>query len=808
MKRVFLIYFLLFTGFVCLAQSPIRISGTVKDASGKGFPTVSVALLNAKDSSLAKAGITDIDGLYELQIAVGGNYLVRFNFNDYPISYTAAFTLETGASFHVPELALKKDATKLKEVTVSSKRPMVEMKEGKMVFNVEGSINATGSNALELLQKSPGIVVDNNENISMKGKTGVKVFIDGKMTQLDSKELAAYLKNINSNDIEAIEMISNPSAKYDASGNAGVVNFRLKKNKKYGTNGSINLTAIQGVTPKANGSVNLNYRNMKVNVFGNFGAAGGRREGTLDLDRTQNDTNYNQKSMQWHDDRSINLKAGADYFMSSRQTIGFLVTSNISDKVMSGVSNTNIYGPDGNFVKKLTANNDAPGSRTHNNVNLNYKYADTAGRQLNIDADYGLFRGRGNSWQPNYYTGFNGATISTVINESYTPTDIDIYTVKADWEQRLGKGTLGLGGKVSYVTTGNTFDFYNVVNDEPIKVLSRSNTFRYTENVNAAYANYNNNISEALSLQAGLRMENTASKGELTRADNIKQADDTVIRNYTNLFPSAALNYNLNKNNGLSLVYSRRIDRPTYQDLNPFESKLDELTYQKGNAFLRPQFTNNIELAHSYKNALVTTIGYSHVHDFATEVTDTISGNASFLQQRNIATQQIVSLNVGSPIPIAKWWSGYANVWVNHTFFDGKIGTNAVKRELTMYGAYMQHSFTLKKNYSIEVSGWYSGPSIWGVTWQVKPMGSLDIGAQKQFWNKNATLKLSVSDLFYTGYWRSRTDFGGLAVTGSGKDENRTVRLSFSYRFGSSQVASARQRKTGTDSESERIKGK
>ncbi len=789
----------------CFAQIPTSVTGRVKDAVNNALPAVSIEVLKAADSSLVKAGITEADGHFEIATGNSGTYLLRCYAEGYKLLYSAPFNTTASATYAVPDLTLEREVARLKEVIVSSKKPMIEVKADKMVFNVESSINATGSNALELLQKSPGVTVDNNENISLKGKTGVKVYVDGRMMQLDSKELAEYLKSINSNDIEAIEMISNPSAKYDASGNAGVINFRLKKNKKLGTNGSVGVTYIQGFTPKGNGSVNLNYRNKKVNIFGNFSGDGGKREGHLDLERLQNDTLYSQKSVRFRDNRNINLKAGADYFMTSKQTLGFLVTTSVGDQFSSGESNAFIYDRNGDFVKLLKANNDNPNSRTNNNVNLNYKYADTAGRQLNVDADYGLFRGRGSSWQPNYYVDGNSNLLYKVINRNYTPTDIDIYTIKADWEQRLGNGTLGLGVKAAEVITNNTFDFFDVVNDIPVKVLSRSNTFRYTENVNAAYVNYNNSLSKKMILQAGLRMENTASTGELTRADGLKQADDTVVRNYTNLFPSGALTYNVNKNNSFNLTYSRRIDRPSYQDLNPFETKVDELTYEKGNAFLRPQFTNTLELTHSFKGVLNTTIGYSKVHDFATEITDTVR-NASYLQTRNLATQQLMSLNIGSGIPFAKWWSGYANVWFNYMILDGTIGNTAVRREIPMFGAYIQNSFTLPKNYSIEVSGWYNGPSVWGATWRVKPMGSLDIGAQKQFWDKKATVKLTISDVFWTSYWRSETHFGGLDVTGSGKGENRTARLSFTYRFGSSQVAASRERRTGLEAESGRIK--
>jgi iron complex outermembrane recepter protein len=251
------------------AQQTAKITGTVTDGTGKFLSSVTVGLLKAKDSSLIKAAATSTNGTYEFIEAVD-SFLLSYSSAGFATQYSAIYKAAASTT-PLPTVMLVPTEKKLQGVTVVSKKPMIEVKADKTVFNVEASINATGSNALELLQKSPGVLVDNNDNISMKGKTGVRVYIDGKMTQLDTKDLAAYLKSINSNDIEAIEMISNPSAKYDASGNAGIINIRLKKNKKFGTNGSVNVGLVQGVTPKANGSVNLNYRNKKVNVFGNAG---------------------------------------------------------------------------------------------------------------------------------------------------------------------------------------------------------------------------------------------------------------------------------------------------------------------------------------------------------------------------------------------------------------------------------------------------------------------------------------------------------------------------------------------------------
>jgi len=580
-KTLLLVMGIIFTLSSYAHRTTNAIRGIVNDEKGKALAAATVTLHKSQDSALVKTEVTDAAGSFEFSTVTDGNYFIEVTSVGFKNYQSSSVTIK-GQPLDLPAVILNTAPAELGGVLVKAKKPMIEIKADKTVFNVEQSINATGSNALELLQKSPGVQVDNNENISMKGKTGVKIYVDGRMMQLETKDLAEYLKSINSNDIEAIEMISNPSAKYDASGNAGIINIRLKKNKKYGTNGSVNLGYVQGETPKGNGSVNLNYRDKKINIFGNVGGDIGQYKNTLNLYRIQNDTIFDQHSPNWSDRKSGNIKAGVDYFIDSKQTIGVLATSNFSDGTWNSKSQTKIYyNPTGEFLKTLDAQNTVLGNRTNTNFNLNYRYADTSGREINFDGDYGLFRGTGRSTQPNYYHDPNGQLISKFVYHNSTPTDIDIYTAKVDAQQKLWKGVFGYGAKISYVKTKNTFDFFNEINSKPELDLAKSNKFDYTENVNAAFVNYQRQLNSKWSLQAGLRAEQTNSEGKLKRADGQQQNDDNVKRNYFDLFPSAAVTFTINPKNTLNLTYSRRIDRPTYQDLNPFENKLDELTYEK-----------------------------------------------------------------------------------------------------------------------------------------------------------------------------------------------------------------------------------
>ncbi len=789
------------------AQTLGKVTGTVNDKDRKPLSMATIMLLKTTDSSVIKTELSDEKGTFEMA-APAGNYFLCYTNIGYANGWSSPFTLNENTPYNAPTVTLENTSVKLKDASIVARKPMIEVKADKTVFNVENSINATGSNALELLRKSPGMQVDNNDNISMRGKNGVKIYIDGKPSQLDAASLASYLKSLNSSDIEAIEMISNPSAKYDAAGNAGIVNIKLKKNKKIGTNGGVNFGLVQGIRLKENGSLNLNYRDKKINVFGNVSENLGKYQNDQNLYRTSNNTVFDPHTVQITNNKNVNFKAGADYFVNSKTTIGIIAMSSINNEDWTSTGTTRIYDAGTMLYQKtLRAYNTIPGATTNSNFNFNYRFADTNGREFNIDADYGTYVSRKSSFQPNYYDNANGS-IDTFTYKNITPVNIDIYSLKADGEQNLWKGKLGYGLKFSYVKTRNTFDFFNVNNNVEEKVLDRSNKFAYIENVNAAYINYNRQLSEKWSLQAGVRAEQTNSEGQLTRADSVKQNDDNVKRTYINLFPSGALTWTVNKNNTLNLTYSRRIDRPTYEDLNPFEFKLDELTYNKGNAFLRPQYTDNVEVSHTLMGMITTTIGYSHVKDYAVQVLDTTNKNATYVQQQNLARQEIYTFSINSPLMIKKWWNGYVSIWGNYQSFSGKITDRSLTMKIPTYGAYMQHSFTLGKEYTAEISGWFNGPGIWGATGKTNAQGSLDIGLQKKFLNKKLVVKLSATDLLATASpWRIKSDFSGLVINGNGTWESRTVRMNLTYQFGSSQIKSARQRQTGLEDEKKRLKG-
>ena len=619
-----------------------------------------------------------------------------------------------------------------------------------------------------------------------------------------------YLKSLQSSQIEAIEIITNPSAKYEAEGNAGIINIRLKKNKSFGTNGSVNAGYNIGIYPKYNAGISFNHRDKKVNLFGNYNFNNNRNQGFMNLYRIQLDTIFDQHSKMLFNNNSHNFKAGMDYFINPRNTIGVMVNGNLSSPHFSNQSSTIItYQPTNTVDRILKADNKSVGSRDNVNANLNYHFADTSGHELNVDADYGYYNIKSDQYQPNFYYDPTGVDLENqYIYNMIAPTKIDIYSAKADYEQNFKKGRLGYGGKFSYVKTTNDFDRYNVYTSDKFLDTSRSNNFNYKENVNAGYINYNRQF-KGIMIQAGVRVENTnsegVSNGNRWNGNDYVAYDSVFKRNYTDFFPSAAITFNKNPKSQWGLSYSRRIDRPAYQDLNPFEFKLDEYTYQKGNTQLTPQYTNSVSLTNTLGYKLTTRLTYSHVNDVFSQIIDTADKSKTFITKKNLATQDIASLNISMPWQ-KKWYSVFANVNSYYSHYKADFGTGrTIDLDVYAVNVYAQQTFKVAKTTTLELSGFYSSPSIWQGTFKSSEIWSVDGGVQQTFLKGKATAKATVTDIFQTLRYSGTSNFAGQYLHVHGGNESRQLRVSFIYRFGSSQVKSARQRKTGAEEESQRV---
>ena len=794
-------------------QAQSKITGQVKDVNGNSIIAATISLHQLKDSQLVKTAVTDKSGNFELPGVKPGAYFIRCSALGMQKTSTPAVTVNENQTVAAPAISLKPMEKSLEGVTVTSQKPMVEVKADKMVVNVEGTINAVGNDALELLRKSPGVIVDKDDNVSLAGKNGVQVYIDGKPSPLSGTDLANYLKSLQSSQIESIELITNPSAKYEAAGNAGIINIKLKKNKTLGTNGSVNAGYNVGTYGRYNAGLNLNHRTKRLNIFGNYNFNHALNLMQMKLERSILDTFFSQQSEFKMLNTNHNYKAGLDFFINKKSTLGLMITGNINDNTIKNQSRTpKTYIPTGVVQNLLVADNSTDGSRNNTSFNTNYKYSGSKGQELNLDADYGIYTIRSNQKQPNYYYDVNNHLYQTSVYNFIAPADIDILAVKADWEQNYKKGRLGFGGKVSFVNSKNHFERYSVYNYSSVLDVPRSNEFQYTENINALYVNFNKQYKGKM-IQAGVRMENTVSSGDTYGLNNDasvnKNSKQSFNRNYVDFFPSASITFNKNPMKQWSFSYSRRIDRPAYQNLNPFEFKLDEYTYQKGNTNLRPQYSNILSITNVYKFKLTTKLSYSHVNDMFTQIIDTTEKSKSFISQRNLATQDIISLNVSYPF-MYKWYSMFVNVNTFYSMYKADFGggNRTIDLNVATLALFMQHSFKLgKKGWAGELSGFYNSPTVWQGTFKSKALWSADAGISKPVFKNKGNIKASFTDMFRSLKFKGSANFAGQQSVFSGYGDSRQFKINFNYRFGSMQVKAARNRTNATEDENKRTQG-
>lgn len=594
------------------------IKGKVLEINGKPLPFVNVLLLSAKDSSLVKGAVSDTLGSYAIDNIRNGTYLISASMIGFKQRNMLPVTISAANEIAVEPIKLEEDVNQLKEVVVVEKRPFVEQHLDRMVVNVANSIIASGSTALEVLEKAPGVTVDRqNDQIQLRGKDGVIVQVDGKQTYLSMNDLVALLRSMPSDNIDQIELITNPSAKYDAAGNSGIINIQLKKNNAIGTNGSITLGGGSGRYHREGGSLQLNHRAKQLNFFVNYSANSGGNYFDLATRQIRAEQGYttfaDQDTYIRFRTRGQTAKAGVDYFLSKSTTIGVIWTGFWNNHQEEGSAESAFRREESGALFLHAKTDKTISSIASNQIgNINFQHTfKNKGGQLNLDFDKGRFdRDFLNTLHTHTLIFENDEYPFTgLINEM--PTEIKITTIKIDYNRSLfERAKIEMGFKYSSVWNDNDLTISqgeegNLQVDEAL-----SNHFLYKEQVNAGYVSVTGKLGEKTDIQLGLRAEHTHSVGNSISLNNI------VTRDYLNLFPSLFLSRPILPNQTLGLSYSYRIDRPNYQNLNPARSYVDPYLYSQGNAYLTPQYTHSLELKHGFKDQIFTSIGASFVDDF------------------------------------------------------------------------------------------------------------------------------------------------------------------------------------------------
>jgi hypothetical protein len=808
MKPLYVLVIAILTSLSGFATGKLgTISGLIIDDQSKPVDYVTVGLFKTSDSTLVKTALTSPDGRFEFININTGSYFIKANMMGYAVYKGKPFNLsETDLAMKMADIKLQSTSKTLNAVNVTAIKPLIERKTDKLVMNVENSTILVGSSVLEVLQKAPGVTVDQNDRISMQGKQGVLILIDGKQTYMSSADVANLLRNMQSSQLESIELITNPSAKYDAAGNSGIINIKTKKSKNGGTNGSANLVGAYVRNFRGNAGINLNHRTQKLNVFGNYNYGQFGRESYISIDRISNgtpDTYFMQASESFKKMKNNNFKVGVDFFLDKKNTLGFLMNG-YSNHGYEQVANNTLIGRSFTIVDSTLISNNLQTNKYNNlSYNLNYKsILDTAGSEISIDLDYSKYKGNDGATYANNYYFANGTLIRPTDHiRNSTPSEIEIKAFKVDYNVSLTKSLkLEAGIKSSWVKTDNDLQAEEFKTNAWQNDARRSNQFVYDENVNAGYVNLNRQF-KSTSVQLGLRVEQTNSKGNLITSNKI------VERSYWDFFPTFFVQQTLDKNNQVGFSYGRRIDRPSYDALNPFVYYLDQFTYSKGNPFLNPQYTHNFEISYTFMQKYLLSVNYSRVNDVITEVIlPDASQKALYQTNANIAKNISYGANLNIPIKVAKWWEMNNNLNVFYLGFDAPdLAGKALKTGKTSFQFKSQQSFIVIPGLTAELSANYESPLDYG-TLSIQSRYGIDAGISKSLFNKKATLKFALSDVFNTSDTELTSAYPGLKYELYQKNESQIGRLSFSYRFGKNEIKPARRRSTGTESEQGRMK--
>lgn len=783
------------------AQTNSQLTGLVEDGKGIAVPYASVAIVQTTTQAVVTGVTTNDQGAFTIKTPAIGTYLLRItaigltNFDSAPFEVTSAdFSKNFGT------LTVQEDTKLLKEVTVQSMRPKVVAHADKMVVSVDGTALAASSTAYEVLAKSPGVFIDQDGNIQLNGKGGIQIMIDGKLTYLSGKELQTLLQGMSAENLKDIEIITNPSAKYDAEGNSGILNINLKKNTLTGVNGSVYVgTQYNGLTGYSSGGT-INYKKGKWSSSANFDAARRvfyrntimTREFNTDSSNTRQDVTGRQEDVR----QVPSLRLTSDYDLTDKHSVG--VTANLYYQDFDSEFKTRTFASNGNreLDSLITATNLIDGKFSNYTFNGHYLgKLDTTGTTLSADVDYVTINNNGNSRFFNLYQQLNGGGNSRlVLPGSDNPSNYRIFSAKTDFTKAFSKDTkMEMGAKVSRVVSDNDLQFFYNVDNVKQPDSTRSNHFIYKESIFAAYVNYNTKLSEKWSLQSGLRAEQTLGIGDLLTTNT------TFKRNYLNLFPSIFLMHNISKDYQVSYNYSRRINRPRYESMNPFVFYIDPYTYAQGNPSLRPAYTNSFEVTQTLKTKYIFKMGYAVTTDFIAEVPEQYPElNRTVFMQTNVKRYENINSNLVLPIKISKNWEMNNNFTVAYQDYTIEQKDQSLRNKQLNYYAQTTQNIQLPQKVKLEVNGFFQGPFAYAL-YRISPLWGIDVGLKRSFLDDKLEFSVNVNDIFRGQQIIGKANYNGNINEFDQYFGSRSLRVNLRYRFNKGAKFEEKKRNTNLE---------
>lgn len=788
-----------------------KIQGRVLGQDTLPLSGASVTLITEKDSLFISATITDDNGVFVFDDIPSGGYRIVSTYLGGKKRISDPVQLSPGDTALIPDMVLEGSDIALAEVNVTGRMSFVEQKIDRTVVNVDALISNAGTNALDVLGKTPGVRVDPNGTINLRGRAGVMVYIDDRPTYLSGEELAAYLRSMPASSLEKIEVMPNPPAHYDAAGDAGILNIRTKKTRERGFNAGLDLGVVQHRHTATNNSLNFNFVNDKLKIYGNMGYI--VQNGFADLTISRRFMDDSGAVTSFFDQFSAVRRRGygflstlsAAYDLSEKSTLGIILGGQLVYPKSMIPNRSSITNADGTPDSSIVAENDERSHFRNSSINLNYRRKFSRERSdLSIDADYLSFRIARDQWFNN--SGFQSDGRLSFFEQlsGMLGSDINIYSAKADYRHPFGgKLLLASGIKTSFTETDNIADYFYVIDNALEPDLEKTNRFRYRENIHALYLNANGDY-ERLSVQLGLRLESTEADGH--QLGNAVMPDSTFTRNYTNLFPTVFMLYKMDslENRQFRLSYGRRLERPYYQDLNPFITPIDRFTYMVGNPYLEPSFSNKLELSYIYKGRITTTVGYSDTRNLTSETIEIIDG-IYYSRPGNIGETKVWNLSIDAGFNPISWlnfhlYGEIARLHSRSDFYTGLLDNKG-------YNGYLQGmcGVNLGEGWNMQLDGHYQtdiihAQFVYGSKW------GLNAGLSKKIANR-ASLRLSVSDIFYTNINRGViNNLDNTQASYRNVGDSRRVQLAISYRFGKTDMAKPNQESDSANEERNRVK--
>ncbi len=777
--------FLLLCTVRSIGQTPTTADAftvTVLNEQNEVLEGAVVEVVTSSDKKLVRSAVTNKNGVSVFYIPFLAEYVLNTSYIGYE---THTSTLgKNELSNKKLTITLQPNAKNLGNLSVTTRKPFIQQTQGKVIVNVDASVTNAGTTILEVLEKSPGVMVDKNGGISLQGKQGVLVLIDDKQTYLSGADLNNLLSGMSSSQVEQIELITSPSAKYDASGNAGIINIKTKKNKQVGFNGVLNTSFSQGRYPKNNNSLVLNYRNGKFNTFFTYSSNISRSFTDIYALRHYYGSTgsllftLDQPTIFISNNFSNTIKTGFDFYASQKTTLGISLTGiavarkGTSDALASWINKS---GATDSSIRTFSG---TEYTFTNGGINLNGKHNISKTQDISVDLD--MLK----------YTIHNDQSFNSLLQATggYTegsrgslPSSINIFSAKADYSLQTSKDSkLESGYKLSGINTDNVADYQKFDGTTWIEDLDKSNHFLYKENIHALYSSFEQKLS-CVSFQVGMRYENTHYDGH--QLGNSARKDSAFSKNYSGLFPSGYLSYQADSSNTFTITVGRRIDRPPFQRLNPFVTIINKYTYERGNPFFLPQYSWNIELSHQYKQLLTTTISYSIIKDYFSQLF--LSEGTDILVYTNGNVGKMYNLAVSMAVQATpfKWWSLTGQAIFNHKELKGYQNVTYASN-VSQLNMSMNNQLRLGKTYTAEVSGSYTTQARNDLQELLRPTGQLSLGVARPILKKKGTLKFSARDIFFTQAMEGNTDFPNADEYFILRRDTRIFSLSFTWRFG------------------------